>query len=402
MTYESKNEYDVSIDAVKSVLPKMDGLKESTQSMNFLMGFDGYIDLLYSMLKNRTSLTEYEIYTSMADYGNHVVNIAGSSGSIERVLKKKLGGGFAPNMARALGNMAPQSTVDLYAAMGYPELDPIFSGSLPKNVNMHSIGNSGETLAMEFEAGKITPQDIGGIFELTWDTILKRMGGRDAMIDAFNKADAIGNGHWSLMLSMSDYFKHFISDIFPNMDANSLKKKLFFMDPADLSNRNNADIEEVLTLLGKVNEFVPVVLSLNDREAMDVSKVYASRGVNELKKGDTKAYEKAGIEINEQIQIDYLAIHDPHFATISSGDSHEWVTEGYTSKPSFTVAAGDHFNGALLMSLLSGLSPSESLVVANSATAFFVRTGESPSPDELHTFVGNYFEYINNDHSKII
>ena len=396
--YSERNEFDFTKKAVGSALKKIDNFKTATENMNFMMGFDGYVDLLYNMVKNRNSLDDVVIYNSMADFGQKIVETAGSSGSIERVLKKKLGGGFAPNMARAIGNMAPTSTVDLYAAMGYPEILDVFK-ELPENVNLHTIGNPGETLAMEFDDGKIMSQDMGGIFELTWDTLVSRMGGRDKVIEAFEKADAIGNGHWSLMLTMSSFFQHFVDDILPNVK--NPKDKLFFVDPADLNKRPQKDIREMLFLLREINEYSSVVLSVNDREAINIAEALESEGCPEIGLKNHKSYTRAGCNINEITQLDYFVIHDPHFATITESDAndacHYWVTEGYTSKPQFTVAAGDHFNAAILMSLLSDFNPSEALVMANAATAIFVRTGISPNVKALKKFVAQYFDYILND-----
>ena len=392
--YEKCNDYDCTIDSFSSALNNLDQIEKASESLRFFMGFDGYVDLLYNMLKSRQNVNDYEIYANMADFGQRIVDTAGSSTSIERVLKKKLAGGFAPNMARAIANMAPKSTVDLYAAMGYPEIDPLFK-DLPSNVNLNSIGNSGETLAMEFSDGKVMSQDMGGLFEISWNTLVSRMGGEDAVIDAFNRNDAIGNGHWSLMLHMNNYFDHFISDILPNV-SNS-QKKLFFVDPADFTKRSTKEIREMLSLLGKIDEKIPVVLSLNDREAIDVANVLKTNGVGEIKKGNLKSYEEAGKNINSVLNLTHLVIHEPHFATISGHNSHIWVTEGYTSKPRFTVAAGDHFNAGVLLSKLSGLSSAEVLIVANAATAIFVRTGQSPSISNLRKYISNYIDYIEND-----
>jgi len=80
-----------------------------------------------------------------------------------------------------------------------------------------------------------------------------------------------------------------------------------------------------------------------------------------------------------------------------SKNFHYWITEGFTSRPKFTVAAGDHFNAGLLNALLLEMTPSESCVIANAATAIFVRTGQSPSPNELRMFISNYFDYIKQD-----
>ncbi|QEE15341.1 PfkB family carbohydrate kinase [Promethearchaeum syntrophicum] len=396
--YKKQNEFDFTFEAVSSTLKNFENIANQSKSLNFFMGFDGYIDLLYNMVRNRKNVMEFEIYESMKDFGQKIVDTTGSSISIERSLKKKIGGGFAPNMARAIGNMSPMAQIDLFGALGYPKINPIFK-NLPKNVNLHSIGTPGETLALEFSDGKVMSQDFGGIFALDWETVISRIGGRDNLISFFEKADAIGNGHWSLMPYMSSYLQHFLTDIFPNIS--NLKKKLFFLDPADLSKRSDGDIKDMLNLLMKINDFIPVVLSVNDREVFDLIRTLKLEDQLPLKKNDPTSYLLAGKKINSNLNFSYFVIHDPHFATISGVEQtkvfHYWITEGFTSKPKYTVAAGDHFNAGLLNALLLGMSPSESCIIANAATAIFVRTGQSPSPKDLKRFISHYFDYIKQD-----
>ena len=399
--YKKQNDFDFTLEAVSSTLKNFDKIENPSRSLNFFMGFDGYIDSLYNMVKNRKNVKEFEIYESMKDFGQKIVDTAGSSISIERAFKKEIGGGFAPNMARAIGKMAPIAQVDLFGALGYPNINPIFK-KLPSNVELHSIGTPGETLALEFSDGKVMSQDFGGIFELDWKVVISRIGGRDKLISAFEKADAIGNGHWSLMPFMSSYFNHFLSDILPNVS--NLKKKLFFLDPADLTKRSDGDIKEMLSLLKNINDLIPVVLSVNDREVIDISRALNLKEQLSLEKNNPTSYLSAGKEINSALNFNYFVIHDPHFASISgveqSNNFHYWITEGFTSKPKYTVAAGDHFNAGLLNALLLEMTPLESCVIANAATAIFVRTGQSPSPKELKRFIFHYFDYINQDIDK--
>ena len=66
--------------------------------------------------------------------------------------------------------------------------------------------------------------------------------------------------------------------------------------------------------------------------------------------------------IIRELNMSYLVIHSPQFATISLKDNknHFWITEGFTSKPLYTVSAGDHFLSGVITGFLGGLTPSES------------------------------------------
>ena len=63
---------------------------------------------------------------------------------------------------------------------------------------------------------------------------------------------------------MNNFWEHLIADIFPKLTDS--KSKYFFVDPADLQKRNSEDIHQMLSLLGQINEFIPVILSVNDKD----------------------------------------------------------------------------------------------------------------------------------------
>ena len=251
-SYQVRNSCDTTIHAVESTLKNLSRLETQAKYPNFLLGWDGFIDLLYRMVKNRTSPTEVEFYDSMAEFGQKIVETAGSSASIERVLKKKIGGGFSINTARAIGNMMPKATLEVVGALGYPDIDPLFPNSLPQNVALNSVANMGVTLAMEFNDGKVMSQDMEGILNLDYQQLVDRIGGTPNLISAFERANAIGNGHWSLNPHMTSFWEHFITDIFPSVS--DLSKKIFFVDPADIGKRTTEDIRHALFTLKKVNE----------------------------------------------------------------------------------------------------------------------------------------------------
>ena len=398
--YSKLNNYDVTIEAVKSTFIKFQQLANLISKKHFFLGFDGYIDSLYSMVSKRTDSNNWAKMDSMNEFANRIQDASGSSCNIERVLKKKIAGGFAPNMARTVSGLGAKAI--LVGAMGFPAINPLFK-EFPESVKLYSIKDMGETAAFEFNDGKVMCTDFGNINQITWDTILNVIP-RDEFIELIEKSDAIGQGHWSLVPNMNSIWEKMIKEIFPNVS--NMKNKIFMVDPSDCKKRTPADINEKLKLLQKIEEFSPVMLSLNDKEAIDITNIIISEDSAFHKKRVTQIktqedYFDIGGKLNEVLGVSYLVIHDPHFATISTKKSHHWVTEGYTSKPNFTTAAGDFFNGGVLSSLVCGLRPEESLVVGNALTAIFVRTGISVGLNQVRKFIESYFKYIQNDINEL-
>jgi len=185
--------------------------------------------------------------------------------------------------------------------------------------------------------------------------------------------------------------------VFPSL---STKDRIFFVDPADMTKRSAEHINDMIAQLEAINQVpgMKVVLSANDKEAIQISKATSACEINEF-----EDYYTAGEMMMAKFGINALIIHHPQFATISTKEDSWHVKEGVTSKPRFTTAAGDHFNGGLLISMASGLfTPVETLIVANVCTAYFVRTGISPSLELLSTFISNYKTYVDEDIDTIV
>ena len=87
--YSPLNNYDVTINAVKSTLTKFQQLTNLITKKQIFLGFDGYIDSLYSMVSKRTDSTNWVKMDSMGKFANRIQDASGSSCNIERVLKKK-------------------------------------------------------------------------------------------------------------------------------------------------------------------------------------------------------------------------------------------------------------------------------------------------------------------------
>jgi len=385
------NKYDVTKKVLDGVKSKIETLKESASNKYVFLGFDGYIDSLYSLVLSREDVKNWTVMDSMKSMAEQIINTAGSSTNIERVLKRKVAGGFAPNTSKALWNLGLR--VFLVAAMGLPKPKEIFK-IYPEFVEDISINEPGRTVGLEFNDGKIMITDFHNIYNITWDRIIKKIS-LPKLIDRFNICNGYGFGHWSLMLEMNNIWTKIREEIFPSVS--NLKEKIFLIDLADLRKRQDKDIKKMLDLLMELEGDVQICLSLNDKEVIDISRVVD--GVDEVNPQlpNFVDYVEAGKKINEILNLSYLVIHEPHFATITNKKDHYWVSEAFTSTPRFSTGAGDHLNGATLAGLVLGLNPAEAILLGNVNAAIFVRTGESPKFKHMRAFMENFLDYVKNE-----
>jgi len=388
--YKKLNEYDFTLEARNSLIKKLDSVKIEASKKSCFLGFDGYVDSLYSVVQSRLDAKEWTRMESMKTFGELMIKVAGSSANVERVLKRRIFGGFAPNTCRAMNKLGVK--IFLIAALGIPHFNEFYN-SLP-NVKSISLANPGQTLGLEFDNGKVMITDFEPILKIDWNLLLEKLT-LDKLIEMLNESDIMGFGHWALVPSLNDIWLHFIRDLFPSIS--NLKKKIFFVDVADITKRSKKDITNLVKTLQKVDELVPVMLSSNDQEALRLSSVLdIVRKLDIKEKGNTDLIE-GGKLINNQANISYLVIHSPHFATISTKDNHYWVSEGFTSKPKFTVAGGDHFHSGTALGLSCNLAPDEAILLGNILSAIFVRTGNSPDFMQVSQFLNRYIEFIDKD-----
>ena len=393
--YQKLNQYDVTLETFNSLKGKLPSFEPEITKITAFLGFDGYIDSLYSLVKNRIDSKEWTRMESMRTFGELLINISGSSGNIERVLKKKIFGGFAPNSSRAMNALGAYTY--LIAALGIPKLSQLYKKQ--PNEEVYSIAEPGETLGLEFDDGKIMITDFAPILEINWNRIISNLSS-SKLSSLIDKSQILGFGHWALIPNLNQIWQHFMSDLFPSL--RNLKKKLFFADIADIRKRKSTDIKNLIKILQEIETYMPVMLSVNDQEATLLSKIIGNVKEINPNKPNFKDFIEIGSVLNREIKISYFVIHSPHFATITTKEHHYWVTEGYTSKPRYTVGAGDHFHSGVALALSCHLTPPESILIGNALTAIFVRTGNSPSFNQLSQFIDRYMEYIENDLPNII
>jgi len=386
--YKPQNNYDSTLKSCQTIIKKLGDIENVIKKKSCLLGFDGYVDSLYSVVQSRKSADEWTKMNTLKKFGELLIDVAGSSANVERVLKKRIFGGFAPNTCRAINALGAK--VYLIAALGYPKFNELY---IPlSNVQSIAIANPGQTLGLEFDDGKVMITDFEPILNITWKSLLNILN-LDDIIQMIDKSDILGFGHWALVPNLNDIWKHFLTDLFPSIS--NLKNKLFFVDIADIRKRSANDINDLISVLQKINDQVPVLLSANDQEALYLSRVLPNIG--NLEKSNMSDFIECGKSINREINLSYLVIHSPHFATISTIEDHYWITEGFTSKPKFSVGAGDHFHSGTVLGLSSGLTPPEAILMGNALTAIFVRTGNSPNFTHLSQFIARYIEFITSD-----
>lgn len=392
-------------DLIKSLFQQFSEILQKSKTSNILFGFDGFIDNIFQVLKKRYSLTEYELIEKISEFSDRIAAASGSSANMEVLLKKQSTGGFVANTCRGIASIQNYGkNITMIGCFGLPEPDPLFINLFGKEFGctITSIGNPGKTNAYEFTDGKIMISEFTGVHKLTMETILNGYG-KENLIQAIKNSDLFGIGYWSIGPHMTSIFRDLLQLMEANLDK-SKRIKLFF-DLADVKKKPVEDLLVALEILKKFCNVADVTVSVNDKEAESLA---LSLGIELIKTSDNRTnFEEVGSRIFNKLEIMRFVIHSPKSAfgwirTDKNRIISSIVPQAYTSKAKFTTSAGDMFNSGLCVSLLSDCSLDISLLMGNIMSAYFIRTGKAPGPEEFQTFLKNYAKYLNNDIPEIL
>jgi len=88
-------------------------------------------------------------------------------------------------------------------------------------------------------------------------------------------------------------------------------------------------------------------------------------------------------EIRRELEIACVVVHPVESAAAATKDGSWWTEGPFTENPKITTGAGDHFNAGFSSARLCGFSPLASLALATCTSGHYVRTAQSPTPNQV-------------------
>ncbi len=341
-----------------------------------VMGFDGFVDNVVYVVDKRLDADNYERVEYLKDYGEKIVRAAGKSMNVEMVpIQKKLGGN-GPILANSLLSLGSKLTY--IGALGKGGINPVFAG-LKRCDEIFSVSDPGNTDAIEFLDGKIISSQLEPLKDVNWENICSGVG-LEKLIQLFEEADLIGFENWTLLIHMTDLWKHFLKEVIPCMEPVN-KNQILFVDLADPEKRKPEDILEAFELLTEFTKYFKLVLGLNYKEAVEVAELYGAKDAGEWKAPALAEY------IRKFVPVAQLVVHPVEGACVASDNGTFWVDGPYCAKPVLTTGAGDNFNAGYVFGLLLGCDEEESLLLGTGNSGFYVRNARSASAEELAEFL---------------
>ncbi|QKK07878.1 MAG: hypothetical protein HND58_06615 [Planctomycetota bacterium] len=189
---------------------------------------------------------------------------------------------------------------------------------------------------------------------------------------------------------MQGIWEGLIRDVLPGLAAGSSglgHPRRVFIDLSDPAKRTDEDLRSALETLGRMNEILPVTLSLNLAEGERVARVLgvdAFTDAPSLGAGVRLAAER----VRERSGLACLVIH-PREGAGAADDSgaSAWFEGPFTAHPKLSTGAGDHFGAGFSFAQVLGLPLAEALAVGCGVSGAYVRDARSPDLARLTSFL---------------
>jgi sugar/nucleoside kinase (ribokinase family) len=352
-------------------------LPSSPSGGDVVFGFDGYVDNVRQAGTNAGAADSDRI-TTLSEFGEEIVTSAAADSSLsiswERYGQRT--GGHVSHLSRAYQTLGFDPT--LVGMCGDPVRD-IFEQEF-EACTLYSLGDPGITDAIEFDDGKLMLMESGGAATLDWETIRSRVG-VETLVDELDGAKLFGIGYWAVMPEMAGILDGLRETVFSEL-ADPPAHVL--LDPANIRELDREILESIVAATGRLADEVDVTVSANRYETKELAAALGAHTSDELVADARVAF--------DSLDVDRFVGHSVDESVVVSGDGTTSVRLAPVESPELTTSAGDHFNAGLSLGLVEGVSDAAAVVLGNALAREFVRTGETPSYDDVVSAVASYGE----------
>ena len=340
-------------------------------------GFDGMIDFVREMVDTRHGPDSYAPVRTLDSLAARFRESAdeNSSIAIDWVRKGTRLGGHTSHLARFFGGIGYDPT--MIGTFGDPVRDAFREefGAY----DMVSLGEPGETQAVEFEDGKCMLAEPGSYLRFDWEALLEAVPPTE-LADHVDGSRLLGIGYWAVVPRLPSILAGLRDDLWPTL---SDPPERILVDPGDIRHLEAEQIESGIAALGRLGDVADLTLSANRVETLALADKIGDEDLD-------RSFSAAAFFLYDRLDVTRVVGHNVDFSVSASDAGTARVAVPRVDDPEITTSAGDHFNAGFALGLLEGLDDGAALTLGNAVASRFVRTGRPPSFEEIAATVDSY------------
>ncbi|MDR0351740.1 MAG: carbohydrate kinase family protein [Puniceicoccales bacterium] len=329
---------------------------------NSMIGFDGFIDKIVEAVRLRDGTGKnYQRIETIDEFAKKIAMASGHSTNMEFFVKEIRIGGNAVLMANALADLGVMTR--FIGSLG-KFTENIFL-EFSKKTQALSLGEPGETTAVEFNDGKILFGITNPLDAITFEKIIENVG-LEVFIEMLEVADLIAILNWTMIPAMGKIMDTMTNEIVPKLNK---KQKFYFFDLADPEKRSQKDKKLVMDQIGIFGKYGTAVLSLNVKEAQQLCDLFGKINLDETK----NSMMAAAKFLLDHSKINKIVIHGIGCSACASANATSFVDGFKVDNPVTSTGGGDVFNAGFSLAMLAGETDENCMVFANETSNRYVR-----------------------------
>ncbi|MEM1354272.1 MAG: PfkB family carbohydrate kinase [Planctomycetota bacterium] len=344
-----------------------------------LIGFDGFIDSIISVVDKRYDVDRYDPIPTIARFAEKIAAAAGKSSNYELVTRQQKLGGNGPIMANAMARAG--FDIHYVGAVGAGEIHPIFK-EFEAIAKLHGIAAPAFTDALEFSDGKLMigkHESLRNVKQEQIDAVL----GRDTFTKLVRGVKLLATVNWSMCPLLGTVWDALADEILPG----NAQRPAVFIDLTDPEKRTEQDLKTALDEIANLATMTQVTLGMNLKEASQVAHVL---GI-EVEDEPELAIESTAAMLREALSLHCAVVHPRRAAAGAmlgeDGQVHRATFHGpFIENPVLSTGAGDNFNAGFCLGMLAGMPIEQCLCAGTATSGFYVRNAKSPTLDGLAGF----------------
>ena len=349
-----------------------DQLPSTLADSAVLVGFDGYLDHIRTLIGERKSPRMYDEISEFDTLRETLAKATGRERTVQFEWAESdiLPGGHTAHVGTALGGLGYRKRLIGY--FGHP-VEAEFRDRFDED-ELLSLGDPTVTEYLQFNDGKVMFTDSDTHQALNWETLREYIP-PEKLAEYLDEAELMSIGGWPMITEVSTIWEGIHEQVTPMVDSLPTDA---LVCAGDLRHLTPTTLRSDLESLEALDRSIPVTLVVTGEQVSVLEEVLLDTDPGQRSLPDHAR------QFQQRTDISRVAITAKQESVLSDGTSEYRVASGRITDPAEEGTFEDHFSAGLAVGLTQGLDDRASLALATTFADHYKQHQELPDIDDLH------------------